>query len=1104
MDLTAIPPVINYRTGLTAQILRIMKFTAFLILAACLHVSATGHSQKVTLHEKNASLEKLFRSIHKQTGFQFVYNDETMKDAKPVSINVSNTPLEEVLTICFQNQPLEYTMQNNAIVIKQKRQQVLLSMTPDRPVTPSPPTFDIKGRILNERSEPVLATVTVRGTNHAVSTNSNGEFEIKGVDENTILIITGISIETKEVKIIDDKDLTIVIKTVVQTLDEMVIRGYYNTTKRLNTGSVGKVTSDIISRQPVSNPIATLQGRVPGLIVTQSNGLPGGAFSIRIRGQNSIFQGTTPLYLIDGVPFGQNRITSNLSQIGQSPFSSINPSDIESIEVLKDADATAIYGSQGANGVILITTKKGSPGKTKISISYQRGFGEITRTTRSLNLQEYLQMRREAFKNDGITPTVTNAPDLLVWDTTKSTNWEDLLIGGTAINQDIQASLSGGDVYTQFRFSANYNTQTTVYPGDDLPTNRGSVHLSLTHKSRNNKFKALFQNSYSSDIRRLPISDLTNAIFLPPNAPDFYDSSGKLSWTNWIGIDNPMAPLLTKYKSETNNLLTNAVLSYELFKGLNIKSMFGYSIREVNEENQIPIKSRRPSPTATGQASIQSTTFKKWIIEPQLSYGSKISKGKFEILTGLSFKKEEQYGNSIAGTNYTNDDFLGNIAAAGQVAVTSNYSQFKYSAAYGNLNFNWANKYIINGSFRRDGSSRFGPAERFANFFAVGGAWIFSEESIIKKHLSFMSFGKLRFSFGETGNDNISDYAFLDAWSVPSSTFPPYQGTVGLLPTSLFNSYLQWERTKKSDLALELGFFKDRIMLNINYYTNKSDNQIIGYVIPSQTGFSSITANRDASIRNSGLELELSTVNIKGKKFEWTTNFNFTKATNELLRYPGLERSNNRFSYKIGEPLTVFFGYNFLGINPENGIYRFQDLDSNGSLSSTDLLPVGNLAPEFYGGIDNSIKFNNWQLDIFFQYVNQPGRTYLGGMPTIPGNLGNQPEYVLGRWQKPGDISEIQKFTTATAGVISTAYRNLRSSSALIQNASFIRLKNLSLSYSMPSHFLSKAKLGSMRIYFSGQNLWTITKYNGADPETQSFTALPPLKVFAAGIQLTF
>jgi hypothetical protein len=291
-------------------------------------------------------------------------------------------------------------------------------------------------------------------------------------------------------------------------------------------------------------------------------------------------------------------------------------------------------------------------------------------------------------------------------------------------------------------------------------------------------------------------------------------------------------------------------------------------------------------------------------------------------------------------------------------------------------------------------------------------------------------------------------------------------------------------------------------MININHYSNKSDNQLLGYVIPSQTGFSSITSNLDASIRNRGLEVEVSTINVRRNKFEWTTNFNFSKARNKLLSYPGLDRSSNRFSYKIGEPLSILFGYNYLGLDTQTGLYKFQDIDQNGSISSNDLVAVGNLDPKFYGGIENTFKLDNFQLDVFFQYVDQNGRNYLQTMATIPGNLGNQPAFILDRWQKPGDLTEIQKYTSST-GLANTAYRNFRSSSALIQKASFVRLKNISLSYKFPSSFLSKAKLDAMRIYFLGQNLWTITRYKGADPETQSLTAMPPLKIFTAGIQLT-
>src|SRR5688572_3581010 len=467
------------------QSLLIMKITVILLLSACLVANAEGISQTVSLSEKNSSLEKVFKEIKKQTGYVFFFDELLMQRAERVTVNVQNAAVEDVLELCFKNQPLTYYIVEKTIVIKPK--------TETAPEEKLPSPIDITGCVVNENGEPVLATVTVKGTQQGVSTDSDGTFQLKGVDENAILVITGVNIETREIKVQGKTNITVSTKIKIAEGGEVLIKaGYYDIKKREATGNITKVSSKEIEIQPVSNMLSALQGRVPGLEIIQQTGVPGGNFKVRIRGINSIANGNDPLFIVDGVPFTSRSMsfphnTLDLFLNGTSPLNGINPYDIESVEVLKDADATAIYGSRGANGVILITTKKGKSGRVKINANIQNGWSKVGRKIELLNTQQYLAMRREAFIQDGVAiparnPNATSNYDLTLWDTTRYTDWQKELMGGTAQYFDGQASISGGNNLVRYLASVTYHHESTVLPGN-LSDKKGGFHFNMNTTS---------------------------------------------------------------------------------------------------------------------------------------------------------------------------------------------------------------------------------------------------------------------------------------------------------------------------------------------------------------------------------------------------------------------------------------------------------------------------------------------------------------------------------------------------------------------------------------------------------------------------------------------
>lgn len=1072
-----------------------MKLTLLLIAAACLQAHSRGFAQNINLTLKNSSLETAFKEIEKQSGYRFVYTKEQLVNTKAVSAELRNSSIEHAVAVCLKDQPIEYSIKETYIIIKRKETKASFTKEAMRMLS---------GKVIDENGIAINgATVAIKGSSLATYSNEDGEWKLNVDEKSLVIVISSIGYQTREISIGQQSFYAVSLVRAINVLDEMLVIAYGTTTKRLNTGNVSKVKKEDIERQPVSNPLLGLHGRVPGLVVEQTSGLPGAEVNLLIRGRNSFRSGTAPLFIIDGVPFMIN--SGSLAQVGdplaQNPFNSINPADIESIEVLKDADATAIYGSQAANGVVMITTKKGKTGKVNIDLNTYYGIGKITRSVDLLKTADYLTMRKEAFTNDNIVPTVSNAADLLVWDSTAYTDWKKVLIGKTAKVLNTQLTMTGGNEQTQFLLSSSYYRGQTVFVRND-PETRGSVRLNVSHSSRNKKFSAALNSAYSNYIKRLPFNDLTSYIFLPPNTPAYYDPTGNINWNNWVtGVDNPMAQLLQEYRSETDNLLSQLSIQYRVSKRLSVTTQFGYGYTDLGEERIQPIKALRPSATTTGTLNLGSGKQKNWLFEPQTHYKIIYGQSTVEGLAGLSFQDRKQTGQRITGSQYTTDELIRSIASAGQLAAINSKTQYRYFAAFGRLNYLYKQRYRLNVNFRRDGSSRFAPENRFANFWAVGGAWILSEEKFLKKG-KLVSFLKVRSSYGVTGNDQIGDYQYMDSWSSASNYV--YQGATGVLPDNLFNKDLQWERNRKLEVGLEAGFLKDKISASLSWYRNRSDNLLVYYNLPYQTGFSSILKNFDALVENSGFEIELNSVVLQRGHTKWNAGFNVSIPSNKLVSYPGIELSGDRYVYKVGEPLRIQFGYEYKGINPAIGVYEFTDANNDNLINSNDLLPVGARNIKFFGGLSNGFTIKNFAVDIFFHFVKQDGRSYLSSLGSRPGTMSNQPVYILDRWQKPGDVTAIQKFTSGTGSAAYTAYGNYRTSSALITDASFVRLKNLSVSYSVPFNDRIKKTFKQVRIYAQAQNVFTITKYKGADPESQTLYSLPPLRMFTGGIQFNF
>jgi TonB-linked SusC/RagA family outer membrane protein len=888
----------------------------------------------------------------------------------------------------------------------------------------------------------------------------------------------------------------------IKMLDETVIIGYGTTTPRYSIGNVFAVKGDVIGSQSGTNPLLALQGRVPGLLITQTSGLPGTALKVQIRGQNSLVNGTQPLFIVDGIPYNPILSGGLGSQIwGEiaSAFDYMNPEDIQSIDVLKDADATAIYGSRGANGVILISTRKGQPGKTTVKVNVNHGFAQVAKHVDLLNTQQYLTMRREAFRNDGAVPTAQNAPDLLTWDSTRYTDWQKALIGHTADITNVQASVSGGNNTTQYLLSGHYRQETTVFPGD-FGNKRGGLHLSTSHSSVNKRFNATFVGSFLTSYTILPAFDFANLITLPPNTPSPYLKDGRLDYS-W---NNPYIPLVGPlFDAHINNLLGSLSLQYSLMPGLVLKTNIGYHWLSGHSRTITPIAIFAPDMRAGRTGSSQNDKYKavSRIVEPQITYEGCLGNMHVNAVVGATGQGYKEYKDRISAIGFKEDDLIGNIAFADSVFGKSNTAAYRYIALFGRVGLNWKNRYLLNVSIRRDGSSRFGPRKQYASFGAIGAGWIFTNEPFLKKVEPVLSFGKLRMSYGTTGNDQIGDYQYLDQYTRVKGE---YQNVIGLMPASLFNADFAWELTRKAEVGLELGFLKDKLILSACYFNYNSSKQLVSYPLPDITGAGSIIGNLPAKIRNTGWEFVLSTQHIGTKQFEWSSSFNISLGHNKLTAYPDPTRFAQEGRDLVeGKPLSLIYVAKSMGVDPGTGGYLFADAQQHSVTgdNAVSIVPV-NLVPTSYGGWRNTFCTKQFQLEILLQFMIQQGINATFDPIFMPGYQRNQYSVVLSRWQKAGDIASRQRFTRN--GVLRDGYNKAINSDLGYENASFIRCRYVECSWRLPAKLSQPLRLSESRIYLQGQNLFTLTSYKGLDPETQARTAIPPLRVLTAGLKVSF
>jgi len=1107
------------------------------MLLLCLCVSATVSAQEINLSAKNESLEKVFGQLEKQSGYTFFYKIELIRTLPKVSVDIKHASLIKALELALKDQPtLSWSIVKKTVVIS-PRAETAPASTPNNKST----LIMVTGRVVDRDGQGIPnVSISLKGAQYAWKTNPDGAFTSMIMDDPRsqgkalTLVFSSIGYASKEVPLTGkEQKLIITLREQVNTLDEVQMTAYSNTSKRFNVGDITTVNADEIARNPVPNVLQALEGRVPGMQIQTQTGEANGSFHVQIRSVNTLSAGAynpqflntggQPLYIVDGVEYPAdgllpepNGVTGHSFNLYGNALNFLDPSQFESINILKGPDATALYGSRGAFGVILITTKKAKAGNPRFSLNVVHGFSNLSSHPKLMNTQEYLQMRHEAFANNNATPGASDYDLNGTWDTTKNTDWEHYFLGGHAPTTRFNASYSGGTANSSYLISANYSSIGNIQFSKGA-VKAGGMNFSMNTSTINRQLTFGLTGSYSTNVDNMSPVDFSNSagVTAAPDAPDLVLPTGKLNWN--IPYANPLQALFILFKNTTNTLVSNANLTWMPVKGLSFILSGGYSLISAKEFDATPIEYFNPATFNTSQtiSLIKWYTIRTLSFDPRVQYDKILfGNGHLQAIVGTTLRDKLQETSAIQGNGIANDELLLSPANATQANRADVYTTLptRYTGPFASINFRWADKYIVELNGRHDGDSRFGPGHQFGNFWSVAGGWIISEESWFKPVTKVVDFLKIKGSVGHTGANSLSPYQYISTYSLNSNS---YEGGIGLSASNLANPYLHWETDKNSEIGVNIGFLKEAINIEGIFYFNHMGDQLTSQPLSGITGFSSFFYNTPAKIYTHGLELTIFTHNIRKKNFTWDTKINFTAPRSKLTAYPGVNSLVSNANYIIGKPITGIKLYKYAGVDPTTGVYNF--INAAGTkgeftpiLSPTQLDPIKDktefidMAPKYYGGILNSFTLGNFSMDFLVSITNKNGPNYEGQESFPMGvEIQNFPaDYAAKRWRKKGDITTVPKATTNFLAFLDQ--NNFINSTGAYTNATYARLQNLSLSYRFAPRLVHKMHLSGLTVYVAGQNLLTISKYGDLDPENMLPNAMPPLRIYTGGINVNF
>ncbi|UYZ59225.1 SusC/RagA family TonB-linked outer membrane protein [Hymenobacter latericus] len=1008
-------------------------------------------------------------------------------------------------------------------------------------------TRQISGRVTDRTTGEGLpgATVLVKGTTNGVSTNSDGTFTLSVSGEGGTLQVSSVGYIALERPIGTDTQINVGMAPDAKTLSEIVVVGYGEQSKTLVTGAVSQVDSKQFETQPVASVEQVLQGRASGVQVNANSGTPGGGVTVRIRGNNSISASSDPLYVVDGVPINIGSY-SNVGVGNQqlNAISDLNPNDIASIEILKDASAAAIYGSRAANGVVLITTKRGQAGRTKITLDAYAGVQQTWRRLDVLNGEESQNLINEARTNVGLTPRYVTAnpnPATQQLFTGASTNWQDEVFRDARI-QNYTLTASGGDAKTRFLISGTYFDQEGIILGSGF--SRGSGRINLDHQATDKLRLGMSLTGSRSLSNRINNDNniygvLSTALLLGSQFP-VRNADGTFGRDPFSSVENPIAAAtLPTFLARNNRAIGNIYADYQIIPSLRFRTSLGGDYLNLKEDVYIPSTALQ-AVGSNGSANFNSRYDVGWINENTLTYDKAFGDHSLTLLLGQSAQRSVQNGIITSVSGFATNKIRQASAGSVKTDASSDETLWTLLSYFGRANYNYQGKYILSASLRRDGSSRFGAENKYGWFPAASAAWRVSEEGFLKGN-PVISELKLRGGYGVVGNFEIGNFASRNLFGVGAGNLANYNGISGFAPTQLGVSDLGWEQTGEISAGVDVGVLENRISLSVNAFDRKSKDLLLNRQLPLTSGFGSVTQNI-GDLRNRGLEFDLTTQNVKTDNFSWTTNLNVSIIRNKVTRLvnnaPFLAGFASRV--EVGQPLGSFYGYvvdrvyqnqgeidtdianarartgsatalyqgTSAATTPRPGDIRFRDLNNDGVITAADQKIIGSAQPNFFGGITNTLNWKGIDLSFFFQFtqgneIYNNTRAFGEGMNGQFGQLGS----VRDRWTPDNPSTSMPRAAWGDPN------NNRRVSDRWLEDGSYLRLKTATLGYNLPSNLIRPLRLQSARVYLAGQNLLTFTKYSGLEPEVNTFSGtntslgtdfltFPQARVYQVGVNI--
>ena len=1066
----------------------------------------------------NATVVDVFKNIEAQTDFKFHYFQKHIKKNVKLTFNTDQITVAELLYKISDIADIKFLQLNNNIAVSTMKRPTENALAVVEVAT-------ISGKVTDEAGAGLPGVnVVAKGTTQGTITDVDGLYNLD-VPEGTSLIFSFIGFKTQEVEVGTRTTIDIQMAADFETLSEVVVVGYGEQEKRDISGSIASVKGDIIKDLPVQSFDRAIQGRAAGVQVSGS-GIPGGNIQIRVRGVGSINAGVDPLYIVDGVQMTSGDQTQNITS--SNALASINPNDIASIEILKDAAAASIYGAQAANGVILITTKRGEAGDTQFNLNVSQGTMQQLKKLDVLNGQQFVDLTLEAYANrfgegsdewQGIYDNIETFTDP---ENAQSYDWQDAVFG-TGVMRNYELTASGGNENTRFFVSGSYNDTETHVVGTEF--NRGTLRVNLDQKATNKlSFKTtvalssfgqrvptqggFFSNPNRSAHLIVPINRIYNedGTF---NSGEYWGGNPNTAFFGSYNVNVLQDAQVNEVKARQNSALANISADYKIIEGLKFKSAYSLDYIDVRETSFEDPRTR-DGRTGDGQIEEHDRKITNWSTDQTLTYNRTIN-DKHEItgLAGIFFRSSQTESFSAEGRGIPSFKLKTLQNAANPQSVTASFTKFTTNGVFLKGDYKFDDKYIFSGTIRRDGHSRFGSENRFGIFPAVALAWRMSGENFMSS-VNFVDDLKVRVSYGITGNSAIGNFDSRGIYS----TGGEYDGNSGLQPSGIANPFLTWEEAATTNLGLDFTVLNGRLNSSIEYFNKKSSKLLLDRPIPTTTGFGDITQNL-GKLKNTGIEISLSSTNVIVGDFIWSTDFNVAFLDSEVLALTAesdtLPLGNTGNTYIVGQKVNGFWLQGFAGINPADGRPMWYDQNDNLTYRRTSGVTRkfrGSAIPDHFGGITNSFSYKGITLSTFFQW--QYGNLVLNterGFTERAGSTSdrNQSSSQLRRWQKPGDVTDVAIPVTGFAYPNGGASRfNIGNDTRTIERGDYIRLKEVRIAYQLPDDLLDKIGLRSVTIYAIGVNLWTQTEYTGYDPEFlgADFGDLPQPKTTTVGINI--